>query len=151
MKLPFPFATRAAAALALGLLAGASHAQESRSGTIKSIQGDVAVVRGEARRPALPGDGVAVQDRIVTGPASAAALTLRDGTALMVGPGSTVNLTSFRYESDKQEGSMALFLLKGSLRFITGLIGQRHPEQVSISTTTLTVGIRGTDFIVEAP
>jgi len=93
---------------------------------------------------------VAELDRIVTASASAAAITFRDGTAITVGPNSAVNLTSFKFESNKQDDSMVIGLLKGSMRFITGLLGKRNPEKVHISTTTATIGIRGTDFILEA-
>jgi hypothetical protein len=33
---------------------------------------------------------------------------------------------------------------------ITGLLGKTHPEAVRIETQTAFVGVRGTDFIVQA-
>lgn len=36
------------------------------------------------------------------------------------------------------------------MRMVTGLIGKAHPETVRIETKSAYVGIRGTDFIVQA-
>lgn len=133
------------------LLSTVVHAQEARSGTIKAVLGEVAILRGTERQPAFSGGGLIERDRIVTGATSGAALSLRDGTAIVVGPNSSVDLSSFQYDATKQQGSMAVNLISGSLRFITGLIGKNNPDRVKIATRTATLGIRGTDFIVEAP
>jgi hypothetical protein len=137
--------------LGLLILSASADAQEVRTGTIKSVVGHVTVVRGESRQEAAhPGDGVTEHDRVVTGPDSATALILRDGTAISVGPNSALDLISYQYESTKQEGAMAIHLITGSMRFITGLLGKRNPDRVRISTPSAVIGIRGTDFIVEA-
>lgn len=130
---------------------GAAHAQSQRSGTLKAVQGDVAVVKGDARKTALSGDGVAQADHIVTGANSAASLTLRDGTALVVGPNSNVSLARFEYEPTTQKGGLLVDVLQGSIRMVSGLIGKLNPEQVKVKTPTVVVGVRGTDFIVEVP
>ncbi len=127
----------------------ALQAQESRTGTIKSVIGTVMLERGDSRQPARPGDPVAERDRIWTGPHSATAFAMRDGTSISVGPNSALDMTSFQYEPTKQEGSMAINLISGSMRFVTGLLGKRNPERIEISTPTAVVGIRGTDFILE--
>lgn len=148
--LPYYQAFSAASLLCFLAISTDLKAQESRAGTIKSVIGTVVLVRGDARQPVHPGDPVAERDRISTGSNSAAAFALRDGTSISVGPNSTLDMTSFQYEPTKQEGSMAIRLISGSMRFITGLLGKRSPEQIGISTPTAVVGIRGTDFILEA-
>jgi hypothetical protein len=35
------------------------------------------------------------------------------------------------------------------MRMITGLIGKTNPDAVRVETQTATIGIRGTDFIVQ--
>lgn len=40
-------------------------------------------------------------------------------------------------------------LLQGSMRMLTGLIAKVNPAAIQIKTKTVSVGIRGTDFIVE--
>ncbi len=49
-----------------------------------------------------------------------------------------------------QDGGMLVSLLRGTLRMVTGLIGKTHPDAVRVETQTAVIGIRGTDFIVQA-
>ena len=142
-------------ALGLGAAAWAQSAApaaagaDGREGTFKAVQGEVTVVRGNARSAAVVGAGVQTTDRIVTGPKSAASLTLKDGTVLAMGPESSVDLASFAFDPTTQDGNMLVTLARGSLRVVTGLIAKLKPEQVKVTTPTTVIGVRGTDFIVE--
>ena len=122
---------------------------DGRHGTFKAVQGDVTVVRGTLRSAAVVAAGVQATDRIVTGPKSAASLTLRDGTVLSVGPDSVMDLSQFAFNPTTQDGNVLVSLLRGSLRMATGLIAKVKPEQVKVTTPTTVIGVRGTDFIVE--
>ena len=68
-----------------------------------------------------------------------------------MGPSTTLELTKLQFDSTTQDGSLALNLLQGSIRVVTGWLGKLHPEQVKVITPTSVVGVRGTDFIVEVP
>jgi hypothetical protein len=126
-------------------------AAEAHAGFIKSVQGDVHLLSaGGDTRLARPGDRVSPIDRISTGPASAASLVLRDGTALVLGPDSRLDLKQFHFDSTTHDGGLLVALLRGSLRMVSGLIGKSHPDAVRVDTQTATIGIRGTDFIVTA-
>ena len=139
------------AALAPAQQAGPAAATpgDGRQGTFKAVQGEVTVVRANVRSAAVVGAAVLAADRIVTGPDSAAALSLKDGTVLSVGPQSVVDLSAFDYNATTQEGNLLVSLLRGSLRMVTGLIAKLKPEQVQVTTPTTVIGVRGTDFIVE--
>jgi len=121
------------------------------AGIVKAVRGDVQLLDGSgASRAVRPGDMLAPIDRIVTGADSGASLVMRDGTTLMVGPSSRLDVKEFHFDATTQEGGLLLSLLQGSLRLITGLIGKAHPEAIRVETQTVTIGIRGTDFIVQA-
>ena len=124
-------------------------AADPRQGTFKTVQGDVTVVRDNARIAAIVGAAVKSPDRILTGAGSAAALTLQDGTVLAIGPDSALDLSQFQFNATTQEGSVLVSLLRGSLRMATGAIARLKPEQVKVTTPTTVIGVRGTDFIVE--
>ena len=79
-----------------------------------------------------------------------ASLVLRDGTALVLGPDSRLDLKQFHFDSTTQDGGLLVSLLRGSLRMVSGLIGKTNPDAVRVDTQTATIGIRGTDFIVTA-
>ncbi|MBK6613498.1 FecR family protein [Ottowia sp.] len=122
---------------------------DAREGTFKTVQGEVTLVRGATRSAAVVGDALREGDRVLTGPRSAAAVTLTDGTILSIGPDSAVDLAQFRFEPTTQDGNVLVTLLRGSLRMVTGLIAKLKPEQVKVTTPTTVIGVRGTDFIVE--
>jgi hypothetical protein len=152
MQRPFHIAI----SLALTIAAAAAHAQPaantpetSRAGTAKIVSGAVSIVGAAGERALQPGDAVGVADRVVTGADGAASMVLRDGTTMVVGKNSQLELKDFAYNSTTQAGNMAVSLVRGTLRMITGLIGKGRPDAVTIATPTATVGIRGTDFIVQ--
>jgi len=121
-----------------------------RQGIFKAVQGEVTVVRGEARSAAVVGGPLRTSDRVITGPQGTATLALLDGTVIEMGKGSTLDLAQFRFDSTTNEGGMLVNLGRGTLRMITGLIAKTQPENVKVKTPTAVIGVRGTDFIVEA-
>jgi ferric-dicitrate binding protein FerR (iron transport regulator) len=123
---------------------------DTRDGTFKTVRGEVTVMRQNTRIAAMVGAGLDSSDRIVTGPNSAAAITLKDGTVLSVGPDSSVDLKEFKFNSTTQDGNVLVNLARGTLRMATGLIAKVKPQNVKVTTPTTVVGVRGTDFIVEA-
>ncbi|WP_256222742.1 FecR domain-containing protein [Variovorax sp. PDC80] len=131
--------------------APAATAPERQAGFVKSVRGDVKLLSAAAAtaRNAVPGDALASVDRIVTGPDSSAAVVLRDDTTLVVGPSSRLDLKQFHFDATTHEGGLLVSLLRGSMRMITGLIGKTNPDAVRVETQTATIGIRGTDFIVQ--
>ncbi len=121
------------------------------AGFVKMVRGDVQLLSASGvMRQAHAGDEVAPIERIVTGPDAAASVVLRDGSTLVVGPSSRLDLKEFAFDATTRDGNMLVALLRGSLRVITGLIGKTHPDAVRVETQTATIGIRGTDFIVQA-
>ncbi|MGJ7528381.1 FecR family protein [Variovorax sp. GB1P17] len=147
---PPPAPATPAATVAAPAVASAAPA-DLRAGFVKSVRGNVQLLGATGTtRPANPGDALGAVDRIVTGPDSSAAVVLRDDTTLVVGPSSRLDLKEFHFDGTTHEGGMLVSLLRGSMRMITGLIGKTNPDAVRVETQTATIGIRGTDFIVQA-
>ena len=141
---------------ALAQEAGAPGPQDSgqselahRAGIVKLVTGPVSAVHAGVVRPLRSGDLVQATERLQTGPDSAASLVLRDGTTLMLGPSSTFDLSEFSFNPTTNQGNVLLSVIKGTLRVITGLIGKTHPQSMKVTTPTSTIGVLGTDFIVE--
>ena len=147
--------------MALLLAAPLSHAQNAaaeapRAGTFKQVQGETWVGNATGtttntaqRRAPQPGDGLREAERVSTGASGSATIVLKDGTALTVGPNSTVDLSRFQFDSTTQKGNFLLDLLQGSVRVVTGLLAKVNPDLFKVQTPTSVVGVRGTDFIVE--
>jgi hypothetical protein len=126
---------------------------DGRQGTIKTVRGEVTLVSGQTRRAAVEGGAVRQGDQIVAGADSSAAVTLRDGTVVSVGSNSAANLSQYRFEPTTEDGAIALSLLRGSLRVVTGLItraaSEAEPTRVKVTTPTAVIGVRGTDVVVD--
>lgn len=129
------------------LLAGAACAEEG-IGMVKTLKGEVSVVRGRAALSATAGMRLMAEDKVITGENSAVGIAMRDATLLSLGARSATQLNEFRYDPVSRDGNMLVSMLKGSMRFVTGLLGKQNPAAVGIRTPTATIGIRGTDFIV---
>lgn len=119
------------------------------AGIVKVARGDVRVLRREQSSALHVGDRVFSNDRIFTATGAAIGITLRDDTLLSLGPDSNVALEQYNFNSHAGEGNVAVRVIKGTLRYVTGLIGKHAPEHQQVMTPTATIGIRGTDFIVE--
>lgn len=121
-----------------------------QAGFVKSVRGNVQLLSAAGTtRTAAAGDALGSVDRIVTGPDSSVAVVLRDDTTPVVGPSSRLDLKEFHFDATTRDGGLLVSLLRGSMRMITGLIGKTNPDAVRVETQTATIGIRGTDFIVQ--
>jgi hypothetical protein len=128
----------------------ASGAQsQTPAGTIKRLQGESQIVSAAGARAAEVGGTLYAGDRVVTRPASAVGLTLHDGTQMAVGPNAMVTLQTYQFDSTTREGSLLVDVARGAMRMVSGLIARQDPRAVAVNTPTATIGIRGTDFVVE--
>lgn len=136
-------------ALAFACVAGASAADPDAAGVVKTSQGAVTVERAGGASSAMPGMPVFTGDRVRTGVDGYVGITLRDDTRLTAGPHSTLLITDFRFNANTNNGSLVASLLRGTFSVVTGLIAKHSPKQVEFRTPTMTMGIRGTEFIVD--
>lgn len=119
-------------------------------GMVKSIQGVVEVKRGSETLKAEPGMALKQADVIQTGANSTVGITLRDSAILSAGANSILRLDKFAFDAKTQKGEMETTLRRGSLAGISGAIAKNSPDAVRFKTATLTLGVRGTEFIIEA-
>lgn len=133
------------ALLALALAAGAPHALSAPAGQVEFAQGLAsAQQRGQATRILGKGDPLQEGDVLNTGARGFAIIAFPDGGKVTLRPNTTFAID--RYNGAAGQEAVALRLLKGGMRTITGTIGRSKPESVSVRTATATIGIRGTSF-----
>ena len=122
---------------------------EEEAGTIKTLKGSATVERAEQKIPAAIGGKLMSNDRILTGPDSSIGITLRDNTLLSAGPSSTLVLNRFAFNSTTHAGAVDATVRRGTLAVVSGKIAKASPESVSFKTPSVSLGVRGTEFIVE--
>ena len=123
--------------------------QAMRAGIAKVVGGEVRVLGAQGMRSLQPGDAVFSGDRLVSGKYGLASVVMRDGTTLVLGNNSQLQIQKFAFNATTTDGNMLVELLQGSVRLLTGLMSKINPDAIQVKSGTLLVGVRGTDFIVE--
>ena len=120
-----------------------------------AIAGTVQVLIGTARisqhsgqdRPALRGDNLYEGDTVATNANSNVQIRMIDDSIIWVRPDSRFKIE--RYQSNQHgaaKNEVALRLISGTMRQVTGAIGKGAPADYKLSTPNATIGIRGTEF-----
>jgi len=135
-------------ALCLTTVAGTAVAGET-IGMVRSVSGDAAVTRGEKSLPAAPGMKLMVGDTLLTGRDGSLGVILRDDSSLSIGPGSRLVLRSFEFSPSEGKFDLVARISRGTMAYLSGLIGKLAPEKARFETPTATIGIRGTRFAVK--
>lgn len=144
-------ARRALRQLSLLLLiaAGGTAGAQDAVGTVKRTEGKPTAASATGERPLEVGASLYAGERVVTRGGGAVGITLQDGTQLAVGPNSNVAVRTFQFDSTTRDGSLLVDISRGALRMVSGLIAKANPGKVSVLTPSATIGIRGTDFVVD--
>lgn len=140
---------RAAASVAIVLLL-AVPAQEALAltGEITHLSGAVIARRvdGQSRILSIKSE-VNEGDLLLTAENSFVRVKFTDGTEIVLRPATQLKIDAYSYEERAPErDNVALSLIKGGLRAITGLLARRNPGKVVLAVPNATIGIRGTNF-----
>lgn len=136
----------AAIALSAVLICAPAQAQET-IGTAALVRNDVTHGPVAGLTPLTTGQGVVKREIVRTGADSVAKLVFLDQTNLSIGPRAAIALDELVYRSENSRGRVVLNLTEGAFRFLSGKL---QKESYEITTPTATIGIRGTEFDVDA-
>jgi len=145
--------TRKPVAAAITALLGASlpfTAPAAVAGKVNFAWGDVSVSGpGGQSRALRRGEAIQAGDTINTR-RGRAQIRFKDGAKVSLQPNTEFRVDEYNYEG-KEDGKERSFfsLLKGGLRAISGLIGHRNKDTFRVNTPVATIGIRGTEFLVQ--
>jgi len=121
-------------------------ASADANGTVLMAKGLVtATATDNISRTLAKGGEVRQGDIINTASKSFAVIRMIDKTKLTLKPDTTIAIGEFDITEGKEKGCVNL--VKGGLRTVTGLIGERRPEAFQVDTPIASIGIRGTDFV----
>jgi hypothetical protein len=123
-------------------------------GALAAPVGEVEFSRGvaAAQQPGQParmlGSGATIErgEVMTTGANSVAVIKLNDGTKMTLRPNTSMAIDEFVLDQPGGSDSLVMNLFKGGMRVVTGLITKRNSSAGRLTTSTATVGIRGTDF-----
>jgi hypothetical protein len=119
-------------------------------GVVRNAAGSATVTRGGNVLPATTGTRLQIGDTLGTGPDGSLGVTLRDDSSLSLGPSSSLVLKDFLFSPSEGKYSLLVRLSRGTMAYLSGLIGKLAPEKARFETPTATIGVRGTHFAVKA-
>lgn len=115
---------------------------------ITALSGSASIERLSKLSPVTLGVALEASDIVSTDENSKVQITFNDSTVITVGKKSRFSIDEYLFDSS--DGSHAKFnVLSGTIRVMSGKIGQIAPEKFTVKTKTATIGIRGTNFTVD--
>ena len=91
-----------------------------------------------------------MSDRLRTGADGSVGITLRETTVMSAGPNATLDLNKFAFDPTTHAGAIHASVRRGSVSVISGKIAKASPDTVRFSAPGMTLGVRGTHFIIDA-
>ena len=138
---------------AIASLIGSASANRPVSGVVAVSTGPMQAKYTDANREIGrdlgAGDSVFLNDEIATGRRTKAQILLKDESVFSISPNSKVVVDEFMYDPFEQTGTLSAQLLGGGVRFVSGKIANRQPQNIKIKAGSATVGIRGTEIIAQ--
>jgi hypothetical protein len=130
-----------------------SLAQAEAVGTVKTVTGEAWVITDGQRVKAQAGTSVLLGSQLKTAKAASMGVTFKDNTLMSFGPDTELTVDEYLYAPVQGQFKLGASLNKGSLNYLSGMIAKLKPESVTVKTPTGTIGVRGTQFLVnvEAP
>jgi hypothetical protein len=115
------------------------------AGKVDFVSGEVTITQESGQKHQLKmGDNVNTGDTLTSAANSEAHIHMQDEAYLALRANSRVLIKNYQAQNKPSDNS-ALQLFKGSLRIVTGWIGQQYPKNYKVNTPTATIGVRGTD------
>ncbi len=122
-------------------------AQPVPAGNIAAIAGNASIVRQGASVEPETGAPVYGDDAITTGNTGKMRILFVDNSVISIGPNARINID--RYVSTPSKRSVLLSMVRGKARFLISKISNIL-NTYDIHTVTAIIGIRGTDFVIDA-
>lgn len=118
------------------------------AGKVAALAGTLAAAKTDGRKAMLAvGSEVEPGDTLITQADSRATIRFADGGTVTLRPNSQFQVQAFVFRpAEPEKDNLVFALLKGGLRTVTGLLGQRSGEAYQMKAATATIGVRGTDY-----
>ena len=117
-------------------------------GQVVALKGDVKVERESKIQELLLKDKILKNDQINTLNNSRTQLLLNDETIITIGENSIFKVDEYLFNEEK-DSSLKMNFLNGTFKIISGKIGKLNPNNFKLQTKTASIGIRGTEILLQ--
>ena len=132
--------------------AQATNAQQSPEqpiGNVASVTGIASVVRNDATTPLKLKDDIYLNDVVQTSASSSLGITFNDATTFNLKSNAQITIDTYVYDDGGKNNAAIFDVVKGTVAFAAAAVAKTG--NMSITTPTASLGIRGTTGLVEIP
>jgi FecR protein len=129
--------------------ADAQPATDDPIGNVATLTGTATVTRNNASTPLKLKDDIFLNDILQTSANSTLGVTFNDATTFNLTANARITVDSFVYEDGGKNNAALFNVAKGTVAFVAAAVAKTG--DMTISTPTATLGIRGTTGLVEVP
>jgi hypothetical protein len=129
--------------------ANAPAASDELIGNVASVTGVATVRRNNAATPLKLKDDIYLNDVVQTSVSSSLGITFNDATTFNLRASSQITIDNYVYEDGGKSNAAVFDVAKGTVAFVAASVAKTG--NMSITTPTATLGIRGTTGLVEVP
>ena len=129
-------------------LIGANTANASTSEFIGVIGAAIGDIKNQNNEKLINGSKIFYGDTIISKEQSNAQILFLDQTVLTLGEDTELTIDEFIYDPTSQDGSFVSSVKSGTVKFITGQISKKNPDNLEVKIPSGTLGARGTEFVV---
>ncbi len=128
----------------------ANQSADDQVAQVATLQGVATVTRANAAPAALKvSDAIYKNDALQTGASSSLGVTFDDETTLSLSANARIVVNEFVYEEGGKGNSAVFNIARGTVAFVASLVAKTG--NMTISTPTANLGIRGTTGVVDVP
>jgi hypothetical protein len=103
------------------------------------------IQRSKTTLQGTKGTGVEMNDAIKTA-AGKVGIKFEDNTTVQINENSRLVIDDFVYDPKSKAGKLAVNVASGTVRYASGQIAKKSPQNVAVNTPSATISVRGTDF-----
>jgi hypothetical protein len=118
-------------------------------GNVATLTGTVTVVRNKNSLPLKLRDDIYFNDTVQTSSNSTLGITFNDSTTFNLSANSKIIIDNYVYEEGGSKNAAVFDIAKGTVAFVAAAVAKTG--DMTITTPTATLGIRGTTGLVEVP
>ena len=123
----------------------ANASNESFVGIVGAAIGDI---KNQKNEKLANGSKIFFGDTIISNTESNAQILFLDQSVLTLGEETELIIDEFVYDPNSQDGSFVSTVKTGTVKFITGQISKKNPDNLEVKVPAGTLGARGTEFVV---
>jgi len=122
----------------------------AHAGTVLFVNGHVTATALDGKVHKLErGSKVREGDIIITGKGAKVQIRAGDGSMIALQGNTTFDIIRHKHSGYVDEQNSLVELVKGGMRAVTGLIGKKNPDKYKIKVKQSTIGVRGTEFVIQ--